>query len=112
MSELNVTWKCMKNDIDKQKLLLNFLPREYIYEIKSYDVIRDNEIRLESKFTVRLSTNVCSEEAKRMNLICKIFPSTERQTNTNYVVCQEEVTLLCTRTFYRLQFAVRHAERG
>ena len=104
MSELNVTWKCRKNDIDKQKLLLNFLPHEYIYEIKSYDVIRDNEIRL--------STNVCSEEGIRMNLICKIFPSTERQTNTNYVVCQEEVTLLCTRTFYRLQFAVCHAERG
>ena len=61
LSKMDIQWKCCYQKIQDRDVLTDLLPPQFKYRVSQYDLKHEASLRSESKFEVKLETNVCTE---------------------------------------------------
>ena len=60
--EFNITWLCMKKNVEQRQVLEQFLPQDLSYKVTKFNLIESGENIRECKFETTLLVNIHSPE--------------------------------------------------
>ena len=66
---MDVTWDCSKHNLDNRQILEDLLPRDFKYQITSFNLLGKSNICSESQFSATMNVNCCDEESLKIFLV-------------------------------------------
>ena len=114
---MTIKWSCFSQNKDKRFILEDFLPCNYDYNVKSFNIIHeDTKIRYETKYTATVDVNVCTEESfssflKEFQNISFTFYKTDQHDSKNLKTVLLSGARVCRHSVRKRKSESKNSER-